>query len=195
MEMIRRYRELPKVTVYYLLITFVVATATQSRIHVLSIIIQLTSNGSAVLEFTAPSSFRVVEYVHGWNVIFKDETDDPLPLLHGQSVDWISHVEYLWHKVYVGVGEEHIQATLRWFRVDAPVRHDGNVHRDAVCAVLCICRDLVEIHDPLLLDAQESLFPGESVHDSPEGDASSLRSSLRSFPHDCGVLVMMEVHL
>lgn len=65
MEMIRRYRELPKVTVYYLLITFVVATATQSRIHVLSIIIQLTSNGSAVLEFTAPSSFRVVEYVHG----------------------------------------------------------------------------------------------------------------------------------
>ena len=93
--MICRYRELPKVTVYYLLITFVVATATESRACSISFPIQSTSNGSVSSEFTARSSFLVLEYVCLRDIRIQGATDDSFPLLHGQSVDWIPNVEYL----------------------------------------------------------------------------------------------------
>ena len=94
-RMTRRYRELPKVTVYYLLITFVVATATESRTCSVAYTIQLTSNGSPLSEFTALSSFLVLEYAYRWDVTSEDATDASFPLLHGESVDWIPNVKHL----------------------------------------------------------------------------------------------------
>ena len=90
-----RYRELPKVTVYYLVITFVVATATESKTSYITITTQLTSNGYPLSEFTALSSFLVLEYANRWRLTSKDATADSFPLVHGQSVDWIPNVEYL----------------------------------------------------------------------------------------------------